>query len=585
MVDPFKASLDRPQRSRANVCAKQHRPSPTRLCPGTRLTEPVSHAEWRIGAVVGVVCHRWGVVLRSVGGASPWSALTAPPGMALLEHVRRKLPASGRGPLPDAVQSLPIVRGSGGLPYFPDSVVESLAAVGRVRDAPNGDVAWVAGAVLRALDTPSQANLDAALARLADLRSPATVDAFLAAVGHASRARRAGFARWVCENGTDRSMVKAGLAMLGTSGTPADSTLIVTLGLLESLTLYAAVALTNLLPDPEKALFDLAQQADGWGRIHCLQRLRRTGSPEIQDWMLRGGYNNGVMVEEVAWLVATTGRLREALDQPTIDDDLFAHAGVLLAALANGGPAEDMSDYPPAAHVLTRYAEIAETRRLTVNDLDNLSTLRNYCQSDASPSLDGETALTLAGRLQALVTGDRARAEISRCLQGPDWRDFQIAFGLAPQVGLDALPPAWRWVGHKPDVWLWQEIVRRHADDDLEQVLDKARGLLIPSQPDDRPSQPPQLFYGAEYAADECLGQVLEALRDRPGVGHDILLAGLRSPIPANRSLAVQAYRRWPHALPDGTRMTLQAMQWNEPVPGVRSAIRALLGLTAPSGA
>jgi hypothetical protein len=42
-------------------------------------------------------------------------------------------------------------------------------------------------------------------------------------------------ARWLCTHGVDRQQVKAGLALLGVSGTPEDRQLITKLGLLEEL--------------------------------------------------------------------------------------------------------------------------------------------------------------------------------------------------------------------------------------------------------------------------------------------------------------------------------------------------------------
>jgi hypothetical protein len=66
-----------------------------------------------------------------------------------------------------------------------------------------------------------------------------------------------------------RQQAKAGLGLLGICSQPGDAGLIVRLGLLEELTLYSVVALKNLLPDADPAMWDLAQQVSGWGRIQC----------------------------------------------------------------------------------------------------------------------------------------------------------------------------------------------------------------------------------------------------------------------------------------------------------------------------
>jgi hypothetical protein len=54
-------------------------------------------------------------------------------------------------------------------------------------------------------------------------------------------------ARWLCRYGTRREEVKAGIALLGVSGTETDVALITRLGLLEELTDHAFAAFKDLL--------------------------------------------------------------------------------------------------------------------------------------------------------------------------------------------------------------------------------------------------------------------------------------------------------------------------------------------------
>lgn len=126
-----------------------------------------------------------------------------------------------------------------------------------------------------------------------------------------------------------RQQAKAGLGLLGISGRPDDAAVIVWLGLIEELTLYSVVALKNLLPEADLALCDLAQQVNGRGRIHCVYRLKDSTLPEVRHWLLHGGYQNGVMTEEVAYIAATADDLRAALDTEP-DDEILDHAGALL---------------------------------------------------------------------------------------------------------------------------------------------------------------------------------------------------------------------------------------------------------------
>ena len=134
-----------------------------------------------------------------------------------------------------------------------------------------------------------------------------------------------------------RSAVKIGIAMLGTVATRRNRDLITMLGRHDEFTLYSAVALSNTEADPEGALWELAKLVGGWGRIHLVERLRTTTRPEIQEWILRGGFRNSVMDEYLAYIAATTGGLTRALDVDDPDDELLNAACDIVRALIQGG--------------------------------------------------------------------------------------------------------------------------------------------------------------------------------------------------------------------------------------------------------
>jgi len=95
--------------------------------------------------------------------------------------------------------------------------------------------------------------------------------------------------RWLAEYGTRRNAVALGILLLGLAGDHRDRDLLLLLGSLEDLSLYAAVALTRSQPDRDQALFDLARQVAGWGRIQTVRRLAGTQDPQIKAWLLRHG--------------------------------------------------------------------------------------------------------------------------------------------------------------------------------------------------------------------------------------------------------------------------------------------------------
>lgn len=129
---------------------------------------------------------------------------------------------------------------------------------------------------------------------------------------HPSAAEVARVGGWLASESPDRGPVKVGIALLGITGAP-DGSLLHELGAHEEFTLYAVVAFSNSRQDPDPDLYALAKRVQGWGRIHCVERLRDTASPEIAQWILVDGFRNSVMNEYLAYIAATTGRLVDAL--------------------------------------------------------------------------------------------------------------------------------------------------------------------------------------------------------------------------------------------------------------------------------
>ncbi|MEU1732015.1 hypothetical protein [Streptosporangium sp. NPDC020145] len=108
--------------------------------------------------------------------------------------------------------------------------------------------------------------------------------------------------------------------------------------------------------------------------------------PEIKAWLLRYGFRNDIMNEYLAHLAATTGDLYSALLEAEVDDALLDGAGDILTALAQGGPAEDMDDYPDALPVIRRFAELLATRQATLGRLNSLLSVLAFLRTSPDDS-------------------------------------------------------------------------------------------------------------------------------------------------------------------------------------------------------
>ena len=430
----------------------------------------------------------------------------------------------------------------------------------------------VAAALLDLLrTTPTTESVHAFAGRLLDLDGPMAMDRFLEATrvaGGPDRTRLAAMARWLCTQGVHHEQVQAGLALLGISGGAED----------EPLTLHALVALQNLLPEPEQAMFDLARRVEGWGRIHALYRLKDSTDPAIGRWMLYEGWRTGVMTEEVAFVVATTGGLARALD--TDDDEaLLDAAGALLQALAVGGPAEDMSDYADGQAAMASYFDRMLAATPSLLRLGHVVGLERYLRQWAKDNerLSDDDRSTLLTQVRAVLRRPEWRSVADAALHSHDLGQVRLSLSLVGRFGLDPTPVVRAWLPQAPeDAYLWQFLLRRADLEEMRSLLLLAEGLL---HLEDLP-QGPALEHGLGpgYERNGWLMLTLQALQAFPREGTRVVLLGLNSPVVSTRNFALRTLEAWPAESRTGelTRV-LEQMAWRDPAEKLRRRARALV--------
>ena len=107
----------------------------------------------------------------------------------------------------------------------------------------------------------------------------------------------------------------------------------------------------HVATEREPALWELAKSVRNWGRMQTVERLKETQNVEIQAWMLREGFRNGVMDEYLACICAHACRLHEAKKQQSVDDAALDGAADIIHALITVGPAEGIDDYQQSPDV------------------------------------------------------------------------------------------------------------------------------------------------------------------------------------------------------------------------------------------
>lgn len=268
--------------------------------------------------------------------------------------------------------------------------------------------------------------------------------------GSVDRIAMATLSRRIIYEAPDPEPVKAAIALLGVFGEAADADLVLHMGRHEEFSLFSAVALRNLLENPDEALWTLARQTYGWGRINAVYRLTGTEDVRIKAWMLREGYRNAIMYEYLAYTCAVTGDLKRALEAETVDEALLNGAGEIILALINGGPAEDMSDYNDGAESVRRFVNHL-TLRPPASPIQFRAALQVLKYVD-EPDRDW-ASLTAKGWNKESRFEIRTRA--SSFTNRPEWDDLATN-GLKSQSDGDFWP--WAEVAEAIgiDVWPWR---------------------------------------------------------------------------------------------------------------------------------
>ncbi|GAA1783833.1 hypothetical protein [Actinomadura chokoriensis] len=391
-----------------------------------------------------------------------------------------------------------------------------------------------------------------------------------------------GVARHLTEYGRARNAVKLGIVVLGECGDERDRELLLLLGALEELTLYAVVALVKTQPDPQRAAYELAQRVKNWGRIHAVERLEGSNDPEIQAWLLREGFRNGVLNEYLAHIAATTGDLYTALLESEVDQALLKGAGNILATLALiGGPAKDMTDYDDAVPAMHRYAELAATAEPTLDMLHDLLTI-NRCalQHDAGIDWPRGEPEHLTHRYEELLARPVWRELVLAVLNNPHTYGpygFETALSCAGRLKLPVVAQALRHLEQDPSsAYVWSWVVKHSNSETAGSVIALAMRIL----PLDVLTSGPTVSrgLGPEHTLDRVLAAVINDLDEHPGAGVELLRRCLSARTTPTRRRALQILTAWPpEHRPSRLRDWISAAASAEPDSKLQEEMQAFL--------
>ena len=367
-----------------------------------------------------------------------------------------------------------------------------------------------------------------------------------------------------------REPVKLAVALVGRMGDAGDVELVETLARHDEFSLVAGVALTNLLGDPVQAWWRVGCLATGWGKIEAVSRLAREPDlpADVRGWLLRHGCDNAVMPEYLAHACATAGRLEEALDG-LVDDELLDGACVIVRALVNGGPAEDIDDYEPGPRVIAGVVELVAERPTSVVRLGAVVDVRRWAE-------DYEQHVAIAERCGRVLVRRDVRDFVTERLEDP--AEAPDVWAIAEAVGVDPWEAGWQHLQRSPrDSGLYHLLARTPSDVRWMRLARHAERHLplvaVASGPRD------QLLHGPQQREPaRAVTYLVQEMRTGRWSA-PLVAAALLSPVISTRNTALHALNRTPpEEWGEPVRSALAQLVRDEPVAEVREWAGELLG-------
>ncbi len=436
----------------------------------------------------------------------------------------------------------------------------------------------------RAANKPSRRRLKRLLAGITDNMLEvvdATMKRLVELEPRRDGVRRVG--HWLAATATEREKVKLGIALLGIAGVGDAAGLLRTLGAHDEFTLYAAVAFANGVEGGgESEIWALATVVDGWGRIQCVEQLRHTSDPAIQRWILRTGFRNSVMYEYLAYIAATTGGLLEALRGDHVDRELLDAAGEIIEALVTGGPAENLDDWDDGADAIEAYLSALTARAEALRDYLGVAAVRDFLAREdrwderATRGWTASRRTAFEGMCAEILGRPMWRELATTALASADNATSWSADRVMRDLGVNTFEHHFAAVRADPHKGSWFHAWQQADSDGARRLVQLARDTL---PLDDLASGAGrELGLGPGWADHSALEWTLQALREHPGIGGDLLMVGLQSPVVRSRNMSLQALELWPvDAWPDGARKLLEAVAGGDPDEDVRARARRLL--------
>lgn len=394
----------------------------------------------------------------------------------------------------------------------------------------------------------------------------------------------------------DTAATTFGLALLRVFPSDDAAAVAHVLGRHDSFTAEAITVLKAVAEDAEGAIWALAQEVHGWGRVYCVQELDKTKRDGIAEWLLLDGHRTEAMPSNITGTCARVGKLAERLRQPEIEPAVYEAAGRIIAESFDDGEYLDMDAWDDGEEIADRYTHHAEAHCLTVPQLNDLLAFYDVlCKGAGWGSvwlgLDEDTVARYYLEKRPWNEAIRAPmiARIEAVMAHPRWPEQLRASSIVAQLYPGDLHET-AMTAKRLGVNVFGEVAARvERGEDLWHILfsldDGSRTDLILAMADrllplreiaalprdaERSDQNYALFSG--------LWNVISGVIDFPGKGWRFVEMGLTGMHENCRRTVVHVFHEWGEAhWPPGARLALERAAKIEEIPDIRDMMRRAL--------
>lgn len=367
-----------------------------------------------------------------------------------------------------------------------------------------------------------------------------------------SHKRRLALALFLLQSSPDRNPVKLSLAMISAlkagRSEPARS-LISTLGRHEEFTITALDTIAGCKEMDPANLLTMARHVRGWARIHLVERLAETEDPLAGHWILHEGYQNAIEPIYTSFVAAMAGNLDQALEDE--GDDILVPAAEILSSLCHGGLDDrDLSDWEGGYRAVHRFmarigsAEPRSSYILAVSHIHDYASYRIE-NEDFHPPWDERSC---RGLVDACEDWLRHRSDAIRSMI-VDGRSFDAARGThaASVAAIDIFDELLDRQVRQPREWHLHILAQNASSKSRMQRLVDAVSQIhdLSAIPSHNERYLPGARRPVRFHWTQELASLLAALGEYPGIGPDVVAAGLASPVPKCRYLAARTLLMW----------------------------------------